>query len=341
MKIDTSLLTHTLADIPAMARRAEEIGFDGLWASEAAHDPFLPLALAAEHSRRLSLGTAIALAFPRSPAILAYTAWDLARYSQGRFILGLGTQVKAHNERRLGVTWEQPVNKLREVILAVRAFWDCWQHGSKLNFRGKFFKLTLMSPFFNPGPHNYPDIPIYIAGVNRQMCRLAGELCQGFHVHPFHTVRYLKEYILPNIRAGLEQSGRHRSDIRLTSTVFVIPTDDARPADRFEQDARRQIAFYASTPTYKTVLNLHGWGKTGEQLGMLAVRRRWDDMPGLITDEMLDEFVVRGRWAELPDKLQKKYHGLLDRLSYYLPYIPGESEDGWKATIAGFKGGSA
>jgi probable F420-dependent oxidoreductase len=337
MKIDTSFLTNNLSEIPSLTERAEEMGFDGLWSSEAAHDPFLPLTLAAEHSRRLSLGTGIALAFPRSPAILAYTGWDLARYSQGRFIMGLGTQVKAHNERRLGVRWEQPVAKLREIILAMRAFWDCWQNGTKLNFRGQFFKLTLMSPFFNPGPHDYPDIPIYIAGVNPLMCQLAGELCQGLHVHPFHTVRYLREQILPNIQQGLDKSERQRAEMELSSTVFAIPTDDPAQAARFEADARQQIAFYASTPAYRPVLALHGWDDVGRQLSALAVRRKWDQMPRLITDEMFDVFAIRGSWAELPGKLQKKYGGLLDRLSYYLPFVPGQNDAGWRATTAGFK----
>ncbi len=337
MKIDLSLLTYSLSDIPALARHADALGFDGLWTSEAAHDPFLPLALAAEHTRRLSLGTAIALAFPRSPAVLAYTAWDLARFSQGRFILGLGTQVKAHNERRLGVKWEQPVEKLREVILALRAFWDCWQNGTRLNFRGEFFKLTLMSPFFNPGPHDYPDIPIYIAGVNARMCRLAGELCQGLHVHPLHTVRYLQTQIWPNIEAGLSESGRSRTDIQLASTVFVIPTDDPRQAAEVEQQVRRQIAFYASTPTYRPVLALHGWEAIGDRLGALAVRRRWDEMARLIPDDMLAEFAVSGPWAGLPALLRQKYGDLLDRVSFYLPFIPGEQDENWQAAVAGFR----
>jgi probable F420-dependent oxidoreductase len=337
MKIDTSLLASNLSDIPALTRNAEELGFDGLWTAETAHDPFLPLTLAAEHSQRVTLGTSIALAFPRSPAILAQLAWDLARYSSGRFILGLGTQVKAHNERRLGVRWERPVDKLREVILAMRAFWDCWQNGTKLNFRGEFFKLTLMAPFFNPGPHDYPNVPIYIAGVNKMMCQLAGELCQGFLVHPFHTARYLREQIWPNVQLGLQKSGRQRADIQLSSTVFVIPTDDDRQTARYEADTRQQLAFYASTPSYKKVMDLHGWGEVAEQLGALSVRRRWEEMPKLITAEMLGTFAVRGTWAELPVKLQLKYEGLLDRVSYYLPFVPGQNDTGWQATIAGFK----
>lgn len=252
MKIDASLLVHDLRQMPALARFADDTHFDGLWTFETAHEPFLPLVLAAEHSRNLSLGTSIAVAFPRSPAILASIGWDLARFSKGRFIMGLGTQVKAHNERRFGVKWEKPVEKMREVILAVQAIWDCWQNGTRLNFNGEFFKLTLMTPFFSPAPHEYHRIPIYIAGVNRRMCQLAGELCQGFHVHPLHTRRYLKEVIAPNIDIGLSNSGRKREDIELSSSIFVVPTDDPQQATKCELEIRQQIAFYASTPPHTT-----------------------------------------------------------------------------------------
>ena len=211
MKFDASLLVHDLSEMPAVARFADDAGFDGIWTFETAHEPFLPLVLAAEHSERLSLGTSIAVAFPRSPAILASIAWDLARFSKGRFILGLGTQVKGHNERRFGVKWERPVDKMRDVILAVRAIWDCWQNQTRLNYQGEFFKLTLMTPFFSPEPHEYHRIPIFVAGVNRRMCELAGELCEGFHAHPLHTTRYLQEKILPNIHSGLAKTaGRAR-----------------------------------------------------------------------------------------------------------------------------------
>ncbi len=339
MKFDTTLLATDLSELPQLTRRAEAIGFDRIWVSETAHDAFLPLVLVAEHSKQVTLGTGIALAFPRSPAILAYIAWDLARYSQGRFVVGLGTQVKAHNERRLGVKWEQPVAKLREVILAMRAFWECWQNGTKLNFRGEFFKLTLMSPFFNPGPHNYPDIPIYISAVNKNMLQLAGELCQGVHIHPLHTARYIKEYALPQLETGLKKSGRQRAEIELSSTAFVVPTDDAEKAKDYESRARQQIAFYASTPSYRVVMELHGWSDIAEQLGRLAVRGRWTEMPNLVTDEMMDEFVVSGTWAELPARIKAKYSGgLLDRISYYFPFVPGENDAGWQASIAGFRG---
>jgi probable F420-dependent oxidoreductase len=337
MKFDASLLGHDLAQMPALARFADDAGFDGLWTFETAHEPFLPLVLAAEHSRRLSLGTSIAVAFARSPAILASIAWDLARFSKGRFILGLGTQVKGHNERRFGVKWERPVEKIREVILAVRAFWECWQNRSRLNFQGEFFRLTLMTPFFSPAPHDYHHIPIFVAGVNRRMCQLGGELCEGFHVHPLHTVRYLSEVVLPNVQHGLALGKRERQAIELSSSIFVIPNDDPKQRAVYEADVRRQISFYASTPPYRPVFDLEGWGDIADQLKTMAARGRWNEMPSLITEDMLGRLALRGTWAELPEKVARKYDGLLDRVSYYFPVVPGENEERWRATVAGFK----
>ena len=273
MKFDVSLLVHDLGQMPALARFADELGFDGIWTFETSHEPFMPLVLAAEHSRRLNIGTSIAVAFPRSPTITAQIAWDLARYSNGRFILGLGTQVKGHNERRFGVKWEKPVARMRDYILAVRAVWESWQHQTRLNYQGEFYKLTLMTPFFSPAPHEYSCIPIFVAGVNRRMCELAGELCEGFHVHPLHTERYLREKILPNIESGLAKSGRLRQAMELSSSIFVIPTDDTEQAAKYEADVRRQIAFYASTPPYRPVFDLEGWGETADELK--ALRRTW------------------------------------------------------------------
>jgi probable F420-dependent oxidoreductase len=337
MKIDTGLLVHDLTEMPALARAADDLGFDGLWTFETAHEAFLPLVLAAEHSQRLTLGTSIAVAFARTPAILAHISWDLARFSKGRFILGLGTQVKAHNERRFGVKWEKPVQKMRETILAIRAFWDCWQNGTRLDFRGEFFKLTLMTPFFNPGPHDYSRIPIYIAGVNQRMCQLAGELCEGFHVHPLNSRRYLEEVILPNIQIGVAARRQRPELFELSSAIFVIPTDSVRGAKQCEDEIRQQIAFYASTPPYRPVFELHGWGDVADHLRALAARGKWNEMPALITEEMMDTFATRGTWEELPAKVLQKYSGLLNRVSYYFPFSPRQDTDGWRKTIAGFK----
>jgi probable F420-dependent oxidoreductase len=330
MKIDVSVLVPDLLDIPNVARAAEEIGFDCLWTSETQHDPFLPLALAAEHTTRIGLGTAIAVAFPRSPTVLAQIAWDLQNASRGRFILGLGTQVKAHIVRRFGMTWESPAPKLREMILAMRALWNAWQGDGKINFRGEFYKITLMTPFFNPGPIEHPDIPIYIAGVNEYLCRVAGELCQGFHVHPLHTTQYLREVVLPNIERGAKQANRTRADLLLSSAIFVA-TDDAE-----REAVRAQISFYASTPSYRPVLELHGWGSVGEKLSRLAARKEWDEMPPFISDEILNEVAIIAPQEQVPARIKAKYTGLLDRITFYAPFTP-EDTPRWRALVQAFK----
>lgn len=325
MKFDAALPPSALKDVPAIARAAEEIGFDGLWTQETQHDPFLPFPLIAEHTRRLEMGTAIAVSFARSPANLAYAAWDIAAQSEGRFMLGLGTQVKAHIERRFGMPWPDSVTgKLREQILAIRAFWDCWQNGTPLNFRGEYYKLTLMSPFFNPGPIAHPDIPIYIAGVNTGLANLAGELCQGFHAHPFHSPRYLREVMLPAIEQGALKAGRRREDVSVAVTAFAVTTaEDA-------EYARAQIAFYASTPSYKAVMEFHGWGATAGHLSALAARGGWSDMPALVTDEMLGEFCLISEEARFGEDLKRRYKDIADRLALYLPFFPGQRDEWWR-----------
>ena len=331
MKFDASLPPVPLNKVPAIARAAEQIGFDALWTSETQHDPFLPCALIADQTSRLKFGTAIAVSFARSPANLAYTAWDLAAQSGGRFMLGLGTQVKAHIERRFGMPWPDSVTgKLREQIMAIRALWDCWQNGTRLNFRGEYYKLSLMSPFFNPGPIGHPDIPIYIAGVNEGLAKLAGEFCDGFHAHPFHSPRYLKELILPAIEAGHKKAGRKRQDISVSVTAFVATSPEE------ENFARAQISFYASTPSYRAVMALYGWEGIAEQLSAHAARGEWEQMPGLISDEMLHEFcVVRGE-ASLAGALKERYAGIADRLGLYSPFLPGERDAFWRGLAGDF-----
>ncbi len=331
MYFDASLPPIPLKQVPAIARAAEALGFHALWTSETQHDPFLPCTLIAEHTQHLQMGTAIAVSFARSPANLAYTAWDLAQYSEGRFILGLGTQVKAHIERRFGMEWpESPVNKLREQIQVIRAFWDTWQNGARLNFRGDYYKISLMSPFFNPGPIAHPNIPIYIAGVNTGLARLAGEMCQGFHAHPFHSPRYLREVILPAIQEGLQRAGRERSEIQLSVTAFVATNEQEKAF------ARSQIAFYASTPSYHSVMEFHGWQEVAQRLSAHAARGEWGEMPGLISDEMLAEFCLVTSETDLPAALRERYQGLADRLALYTPFIPGEKDAFWQALTKEF-----
>ena len=325
MKFDATLPPTGLKDVPAIARAAEEIGFDALWTQETQHDPFLPCALIAEHTTRLNVGTGIAVSFARSPANIAYTAWDLAAQSNGRFLLGLGTQVKAHIERRFGQPWPESVTgKLREQIQVIRAFWDCWQNGTKLNYRGEYYKITLMSPFFQPGAIEHPEIPIYIAGVNTGLAKLAGELCDGFHAHPFHSIRYMKEVALPAIEEGAKKEGRTRQDVSVSITAFVATTPEEMNL------ARAQLAFYASTPSYRPVMDLHGWVGAAEKLSTHAAKGEWAEMPMLVTDEMLSEFCLITGENNLADELKKRYEGIADRLSVYAPFVPGEKDGWWK-----------
>lgn len=332
MKLDAALPPTDLASVPAIARQAEKLGFDGLWSSETQHDPFLPGALIAEHTNHIQFGTAVAISFARSPTTLAYTAWDLAQASQGRFILGLGTQVKAHIERRFGMPWpDSVVAKLREQVDAIRALWHSWQNGEKLNYRGRYFKLTLMSPFFNPGPSKYPHIPIFIAGVNPGLARLAGEIADGYHVHPFHTREYLSRVIRPALEDGLGAAGRTGAALEVAGNVFVI-TD---PQQEFM--VRAQVAFYASTPSYRRVMQIHGWEDMAEELSALARRGAWEQMPDLIRPEILEQVAVRAAPADLAEVLIERYRGLLDRIALYLPYKPGEQDEFWASFRAGWE----
>ena len=337
MKLDSGLLSASLHDVPAEAKAAEEIGFDALWTAETSHDPFLPLVLAAEHTTRIKLGTSIAVAFPRSPMVLAQIGWDLQEQSRGRFILGLGTQVKGHNQRRFGVKWEHPGPKLREMIQMIHAIWDCWQNGARPNFQGKFYNFTLMTPFFDPGPLQYPRPPIYIAGVNEYMCRLAGELCDGFHTHPFHSIKYLDEVVMPNILKGLENAGRKRSDLSITTTAFVVTGNNAEEIRASKEFVRQQISFYASTPAYIGVLEAHGWGDAGRRLTDLSRRGEWAVMGKEITDEMLDVYATTGTYDEIAEKVKKRYDGYLDRVSFYFPFTAGDKER-WRKLIRAFNG---
>jgi len=338
MKLDTAVLDYDLHSIAAQARRAESLGYDGLWTSETQHDPFLPLALAATATSRIELGTAIAVAFPRSPMLLAYTAWDLQKAAAGRFVLGLGSQVKAHNQRRFSVPFESPAPKLREIVLALRAIWDCWQNQTKLNFQGEFYKFDLMTPFFQPEPIAHPRIPVYIAAVNQLMCKVAGEVCDGIHVHPLHTVKYLREFVHPAVAEGLAVAGRTRQDIAFVTSTFAILGETEAERSRSEAAVRQQIAFYASTRTYEAVLATHGWEGLLPELHARSLRGDWAGMAELVTDEMLEAFAVSGDAASLGRKLRERYGDSLDRTALYTPYPVEITDDAARALIAGVRG---
>lgn len=320
MVLDVAVHDYDLRMIPEYARKMEAIGYGCLWTSETRHDPFLPLAVAASATSSIKLGTSIAVAFPRSPMITAYTAWDLQNASQGRLILGLGSQVRAHNERRFSVKYDAPGPKLREVVLALRAIWKCWQEGAHLRFKGEFYNFDLMTPFFNPGPISHPRIPIFIAGVNHYMCRMAGEVCDGLHVHPLHTPKYLREYVHPAVEEGLQASGRSTQDFTYATASFVILGDTEAELAKNAEAVRQQIAFYASTRTYVPVLASHGWEGIGPELHQKSLAGDWKGMSRLITDEMLDVIAVTGTYENVGRKLRERYDGLLDRISLYQPY---------------------
>lgn len=320
-----------LLQVPEVARAAEETGFDAIWVAETQHNPFLPCALVAEHTKRLRFGTAIAVSFARSPAVMAHTAWDLADASGGRFILGLGTQVKAHIERRFGMAWpDSVVGKLGEQIGAIRAFWQAWQAGERLRYRGEYYKITLSSPFFTPPPIKHPEIPIYIAGVNTGLARLAGESADGFHAHPFHTPSYLREVILPAIDEGATRTGRSRQEVVMVTHAFVVTNSQER------EFVRQQISFYASTPSYRRVMEYHGWGEIREKLSALAARQKWTEMPVLIDDTILEHFATVAESGELADALQERYEDIADRITVYVPFVPGERDEFWRGLCEGF-----
>jgi len=334
MRIDGGLLSADLASVAERARALEAMGYDGLWTAEAGHDPYLACAIAATSTERLSVGTNIAVAFPRSPLVHAQIAWDLQAASRGRFILGLGTQVKGHNERRYSTPWGAPGPRLREMIQLIRHIWDVWQNGTKAGFEGQHYRFSLMTPFFSPGPIAWPEIPVYIAGVKPYMCRLAGELCDGLHVHPFHSVEYVRQVVRPNVAAGLARSGRPADAVTLATSAFVIMGENADEIASARELARQQLSFYASTRTYRIVLETHGWGEVADELNARAAQGDWRGMASLITDEMLAVYAVEGTYDEVPELVRKKYAGLIDRVSFYaLPTLERTDPAAWRRLI--------
>ncbi len=316
MKVD---YYYPHAPSPAAAEaalEAEEMGYDGFFTAETQHDPFLPIVTAAPMAPRLEYGTAIALAFPRSPMVTAMTSWDLARLTAGRFLLGLGTQVKAHITRRFSAEWGRPGPRLRDYILALRAIWDTWQNAVPLRYEGEFYRFSLMTPFFNPGPIRHPDIPVYIAGVNEYLSRLAGELCQGFHVHPFHTVDYLDAIVLPNMAEGAARANRSLADVDRVTTVFVMTGADDSEIEQAMAGVRQQISFYASTPSYRSVLDASDWD-FGDKLHSMSRRGEWDKMPGEVPDEAVLAVGVAAPVDKLGQAIRDRYGDRVQRVGFY------------------------
>jgi len=304
-----------IATIAAAARRSEALGFDGVTVPEAGHDPFLPLVVAAEHTRRVALGTNVAIAFPRSPLVTAQLAWDLQRLSGGRFQLGLGTQVKGHVERRYASRWPGPPGpRLREYVLCLKAMFETFQKGDPPAFEGEHYRFTLMSPFFAPGPIEHPHVPIHLAAVNPYMARLAGELCDGLRLHPIATFRYAREVVLPALAAGAARSGRPPAELDVIGAPFLAVARDAQGVEAARRALKQQIAFYASTRTYHAVLAFHGWQDVGQALHGLAREGCWREMPERIRDDMLEEWAIVCTADELAAKLAERCTGLFSTL---------------------------
>jgi len=312
-----------LKEAAGAARKAEEAGYDAIWSAETGHDPLLSLLLAAEHTERISLGTAIVVAFGRSPMTLANQGWDLNEFSGGRLLLGLGSQIKPHIEKRYSMPWSHPARRMREYILAMRAIWDCWQNGTKLDFRGEFYTHTLMTPFFNPGPSAFGPPKVFLAAVGAEMTKVAAEVADGLLVHGFTTERYLREVTVPTVEGVLRANGRASQEFQLSYPAFVVTGTNAKETAAAEQGTRRQIAFYASTPAYRAVLDLHGWGDLQPELTALSKQGRWEDMGRLIDDDVLDAFAVRGDPEQIPALLLGRFGDVIDRISLYMPYDSG------------------
>ena len=267
MKLETTILAHDITGYAQQAKRLEEIGYDVVVTPEAGHDPFLPLMTVAEHTQKVKFGTAVAIAFPRSPMVTAQIAWDLQRFSGGRFILGLGTQVKGHNERRYSTAWPSPPGpRLRDYILTLKAIFETFQTNARPSYQGPNYQFTLISPFFNPGPNTDGHVPIYISAVNKFNCKLVGEVCDGIRMHGFNTTRYTNEVILPAIADGAKKAGRQLSDIDIVGGSFIITGANEEEVERAKAPVRQQLSFYASTRAYHPVLDVHGWQETGEKL---------------------------------------------------------------------------
>jgi probable F420-dependent oxidoreductase len=306
--------------IAAAAREVEELGFDGATTAEAGHDPYLPIVVAGEHTKHIYLATNVAIAFPRSPMATAQVAWDLQHLTGGRFQLGLGTQVKGHNERRYAAPWTAPPGpRLRDYLLCVKAMFESFQTGERPSFTSEHYQFSLMPPFFNPGPIEYPDVPIHIAAVNKYMIRLAGEMCDGLRLHPICTFKYTAELVRPTIEKAAKKAGRSLADVEVVGAPFLAISRDEEGIEAAKNAIRQRISFYASTRTYHSVLNFHGWDEVGLKLHQYSVEGKWQEMAELITDEMLEEFAIIGTYDELVSKLRERCAGVFSTVLIDLP----------------------
>jgi probable F420-dependent oxidoreductase len=320
MKVDSVEITYDPRDIGETARQAEAVGYDGFGVAETQHDPFLALSLAAGRTERVELGTSIAVAFARNPMSTAIQANDLQLLSGGRFALGLGSQVEPHITKRFGMPWSKPAARMREFVNAMRAIWHSWETGDRLNFRGEFSTHTVMTPFFNPGPNPYGQPKVYLAGVGELMTEVAGEVADGFLCHSFTTERYLREVTVPALERGRAKAGKDLAGFEISGPSFVATGNTEEELSASITETKRQIAFYGSTPSYRKVLDLHGWGELHEELHRMSRRQQWDEMTALVDDEVLHAFAVVGEPEKVAAELLARYGDVATRASCYAPY---------------------
>jgi probable F420-dependent oxidoreductase len=316
------------------ARRLERAGYDGIWAAETSHDPFLTVTLAAAATETADIGTGIAVAFARNPMSLATMGHDLQVLSEGRFILGLGSQVQAHIDRRFSMPWSKPADRMREMVQAIRAIWSCWNEGTPLSFEGEFYRHTLMPPFFNPGPSPFGPPRVFLAGVGPRMIEVAGEMADGFLCHGFTTASYLAASVIPSLERGLARAARSRSAIEVTAPGFVVTGRDEAEMARSAAGVRRQLAFYGSTPAYRPVLEHHGWGDLQTELHQMARRGQWDQMGDLLEPEVLEAFAVIGPPEAIAELVTERFGHAVDRVNVYSPFEA--DDDLWAQVRQGF-----
>ena len=323
MKIDGGIAMQ-LDKAAGVAQTLERRGYDGGWTGEISHDVFLPLLLAAEHTETLEIGTCIAVAFARNPMTIANVAWDLNAYSQGRFVLGLGSQIRAHIEKRFGMPWGKPVARMREFIAALDAIWSCWNDGTELRFEGEYYRHTLMTPMFVPEAQPYGTPRVFLAAVGEAMTELCGEVADGMHTHAFTTPRYIAEVSLPALQRGIEKAGRTRADVEICCPAFVVTGTTEEEMAAAATAMRRQISFYGSTPAYRGVLDVHGWGDLQLELRTLSMRGEWEAMGDLITDDILETFAVVEPLDRVAAAVRARYEGVVDRIMMGLPNATDE-----------------
>ncbi len=337
MFFDTQLRDREFLDMGREAKRHEDMGFDCAWTFEAAHNPFYPLVMAAAETSRIRLGTNIAVAFARSPFATAQAAWDLQKASGGRFLLGIGTQVRAHVERRFAMPFDHPARRLVDYTRCMKAIWNTFQTDARPDYQGEFYRFHLINPFFNPGPIDHPEIPVYFAGVNPRMCRAAGEVADGFHVHPMHSPSFVQSVVRPSIDEGAREAGRRGSDVALHASVFWIHGASEEERAKSEASVREQVAFYASTPNYRALLEHHGFEGLGKELSQLMRRGDFEEMFRKLPDELLAEVSVSAPADKVGEVLRQRYEGLIERISLYFPIPQDEPVDTWRGVVDAFR----